>query len=69
MAGLIGVCLVLGLVLVAGQRIQRSKGRDIKWHALYFIAIAISFFAFPLSAKQVLFTPLSVVVVGTGKTF
>lgn len=65
MAGLIGVCLVLGLVLVAGQRIQRSKGRDIKWHALYFIAIAISFFAFPLSAKQVLFTPLSVVVVGT----
>jgi hypothetical protein len=68
-AGLIAVCLVLGLVLVAGQRIQRSKGRDIKWHAIYFTVVVLSFVAVPLNAKQVLFTPLSVVVVGTGKKF
>jgi len=65
--GLIAVCLVMGLVLVAGQRIPRTKGRAIKWHIIYAPIVLASFFLMPMSVKEVVFTPLCVVVAGTGK--
>lgn len=63
--GLIAVCLVMGLVLVAGQRIPRTKGRAIKWHIIYAPIVLASFFLMPMSVKEVVFTPLCVVVAGT----
>jgi hypothetical protein len=65
--GLVAVCLVMGLVLVAGQRIPRTKGRAIKWHIIYAPIVLAFFFLMPMSVKEVVFTPLCVVVAGTGK--
>ena len=65
--GLIALCMVLGLILVAGQRFERNKGRAIKFHIIYAAVVLASFFLLPMVAKEALFSPLSVVVVGTGK--
>eukprot|EP00979_Chaetoceros_neogracilis_P004439 scaffold787_cov285-Chaetoceros_neogracile.AAC.3 len=64
-AGLIAVFMILGLILVAGQRFERNKGRVIKFHIIYAGATLVSFLILPMIVKEALFTPLTVVVVGT----
>jgi hypothetical protein len=66
-AGLIAVFMILGLILVAGQRFERNKGRVIKFHIIYAGVTLASFLILPMIVKEALFTPLTVVVVGTGK--
>ena len=65
--GLIAVCMVLGLILVAGQQFERTKRRVIRFHIIYAAVVLASFLLLPMVAKEALFSPLSVVVVGTGK--
>jgi len=64
-AGLIAVFMILGLILVAGQRFERNKGRVIKFHIIYAGVTLVSFLILPMIVKEALFTPLTVVVVGT----
>jgi len=43
----------------------RTRGRDIKVHAIYVGAVVATFILLPMTAKEVFFTPFTVVVAGT----
>jgi len=62
---LISVFLGIGLIGVASRNIERTKGRVIKYHVMYAAVPLAGVFLTPLYIKSLLFSPLSVVVVGT----
>ncbi len=65
LSALIGILLGVGLVAIAARGVTRSKGKEIKNHIIYAAAPVVLLLFLPLTAKDILFTPLSVVVVGT----
>ena len=63
--GLVAVLLFILLVYAASKRITRTKGRNVTYHAIYGAITVVSFILIPMEIKDIIFTPLSVVVVGT----
>ncbi len=63
--GLVAIGLLLVLTYFASKRIDRSRGRDSKFHTLYAACVILSILLIPLTAKEVLFNPLNVAVAGT----
>lgn len=62
---LISVLLGIVLIAVASQNIERTKGKVIKYHVMYAAIPLAGVFLAPFYVKSLLFSPLSVVVVGT----
>ena len=65
LAGLTAVILVLALVLIASKGFRRNKGRNMKYHGIYATITILCFLLIPLATKDVFFSQLTVVVVGT----
>mmetsp|Transcript_12466 Transcript_12466/g.15797 ORF Transcript_12466/g.15797 Transcript_12466/m.15797 type:complete len:342 (-) Transcript_12466:535-1560(-) len=63
-AAVVGVLITAGLIVLATRGMKRSEGKNIIAHVIY-VAITVALFFLPLEAKDALFTPFSVVVVGT----
>jgi hypothetical protein len=63
--GMVSVALLVLLVYVASQRLERTRGKNATYHIIYGAAVVVSFVLLPMVAKETLFTPLSVVVAGT----
>ena len=63
--GITGVVLIVALAVIASKGFERNKGNNIKIHAVYAIFTALCVIFIPVQAKDILFTQLSVVVVGT----
>lgn len=65
-AALVAVCMVLGLVSLASAKIERSKGKNLTAHAAFLAVTVCSYLFIPMWIKDSFFTPLTIVVVGTG---
>ena len=62
---LISVLLGIALVGTASRGFERTKGKVIKYHVMYAAVPLAGVFLTPFYFKSLLFSPLSVVVVGT----
>lgn len=65
LAILTGIAFAAGLIFIATRKSVRSKGKNVVAHGIYAAVIVASFFLFPGDAKEVVFSNLAVVVVGT----
>ncbi len=64
LAALIGVCLGAAVVAVASRSAERSRGKNIFAHIIL-VGIAVAAAFIPEGAKELIFTQLSVIIVGT----
>ena len=60
-----GVVLAVGLLGLASRRVTRSRGRNLVAHVLYIAMVLACFFLIPMDMKDIIFSPLAVVVIGT----
>lgn len=65
LTALVAVLFCALLLSIAGRGVPRTKGRDIKFHLIYALFPVVLILTLPLIAKDILFSPLTVVVVGT----
>jgi hypothetical protein len=65
LAALLGLGFGVLIIALASNHGSRSEGKNLAAHGIL-IAVALGcFFALPIEAKEMIFTPLSVVVIGT----
>ncbi len=64
-AGIIGLLMAVGLLGLASRQMERSRGKKITAHGIFLAVTVACFILIPFEAKDVIFSPLAVVVVGT----
>mmetsp|Transcript_9042 Transcript_9042/g.9924 ORF Transcript_9042/g.9924 Transcript_9042/m.9924 type:complete len:341 (+) Transcript_9042:83-1105(+) len=64
-AAFVGVVLGIGMIFLATRSLTRSKGKNIINHVIYAALVLLVVFGLSVDAKEVIFTPLSVIMVGT----
>lgn len=60
----IGLLLACGLLLITTRNTTRSQGKNVAAHVIFIAVVAGSFFI-PMGGKEVIFSPISVIIVGS----
>lgn len=63
--GFLSIISVVGIIMISSRAPPRTRGREFKYQAIFAAVTIICFLFLPRTVKEILFTPLSVVISGT----
>jgi hypothetical protein len=65
LVGLLAILSIVGILMISSRAPKRTRGRELPYHGIFAGAALVLFLLIPLGLKEVLFTPLTVVIAGT----
>jgi receptor expression-enhancing protein 5/6 len=65
LVGLLAILSIVGIIMISSRAPKRTRGREVKYQTMFAVPALVFFFLIPFWLKEILFTPLSVVIAGS----